>query len=455
MTSNIRNLDHTTEMDLTANIPPIFLKAALYVEKILLQKGFEVYLVGGSVRDLLLNKKISDLDFTTNAHPDEVKKVFPRTIPVGEQFGTILVMFHHIPIELTTYRSEGVYKDGRRPESVTFGKSLYEDVIRRDFTINGLAYQISSKLLIDYVGGRKDLKAGIIRTIGDPEERFQEDGLRPIRGCRIMANLGFNLEIDTEKAMSKTLDIISKIAPERFYDEWRKTLKIRQKHQYWNILKKTGIFQLFFGEFQGLLNNETRWNNLLFCIEHSMPRNMAIYTAHFFYQEMCQEDRYEILDKEALRSVLKDFYKRNRFPAKIQKQCTGLLTSPILGVLDASQGSALNILSLKKALSKIAFNDWFLHLRFIKEILYRHYINKPDELVNIMNQIIHTIRKYRKKQFALYLSELKIDGDDISRMGVHGVKIGQLLQQSLDFVIQYPDKNNPADLKNFMRHHLE
>jgi tRNA nucleotidyltransferase/poly(A) polymerase len=444
------------KIDMTDRIPAFLLKAARYVEKILMDNGFEAYLVGGSVRDLVLNRKISDLDFTTNAHPGQMKKIFPKTIPVGEEFGTILVLFHGHPVEVTTYRSDGQYKDGRRPDSVVFGHTLEEDVMRRDFTINGMAYQVSQKLLIDHVGGRKDIEAGIIRTIGNPMERFREDGLRPIRGCRMMANLGFTFDPETRSAMNRNIDIIGKVAPERFYDEWKKTLKVKSKHDYWNALKTSGIFHLFFPDFKQLNFNDAKWNNLTQAIEHSMPRKMGIYTAHFFYQEFCDEDKYAIGNVGALKDLMKIFFERNRFPVKTQKLCANLLTSPLLAACDQWQPLQDNTVLIKTALSKIDRSQWPHHLRFTKEILYRHYINAPIlkrksmKFHSIMNQIIKTMRDYRRKKFILYLVELNINGNDLLELGLNGIKIGNLLKTALDYVILYPEKNNIPDLKKYI-----
>jgi len=450
---------HSTNIDLTNQIPPFLMKAALYVEKLLMENGFEVYLVGGSVRDLILNKKISDLDFTTNAHPDQIKKIFPKTIPVGEEFGTILVLYHRHPVEVTTYRSDGIYKDGRRPESVNFGHSLKEDVMRRDFTINGMAYHVSRKILIDYVGGRKDIEARIIRTIGDPMERFREDGLRPIRGCRLMANLGFKFDPETESAINRNIEIIGKVAPERFYDEWKKTLKIRKKQDFWNALKNSGIFSVFFPEFQRLNSVEETWNNLMQAIEHSMPQTMDIYVAHFFYSEFCNDRQYILSNSEAIKKLMNDFFKRNRFPVKVQKNCAYLLLSPLLLTLDNWNASENNFSQIKKALSKIQYPDWSIHLRFIKEILYRYHKNiSPDhpkalEYHSVMNQIIQTIRDYRRGKYILYLNELGINGNDLLKLGFHGKQIGNLLDIALQYIIINPEKNNFDDLIKIVQKH--
>jgi len=472
---------NSIQIDLTDRIPEFLLKAAMYVEKKLRENGFEVYLVGGSVRDLILKRNISDLDFTTNAHPAQMKKIFPKIIPVGEKFGTILVLYHGRPIEVTTYRSDGVYSDGRRPETVSFGHSLEEDVMRRDFTINGMAYQLSGKLLIDHVGGQNDIEAGIIRTIGDPMARFREDGLRPIRGCRMMANLGFRFDPDTEAAMNKNIGIIAKVAPERFYDEWKKTLKIKSKHDYWNALKRTGIFGLFFPEFKHLNFEDAKWNNLMQAIEHSMPRNMAVYTAHFFYQEFGEENSYAVVNKEGVKNLMKVFFDRNRFPLKTQKLCASLLTSPLLEALDTvghrlgrqakdqnpgeqDQQHLENSVYIKKALANIDPCDWMSHLRFTKEILYRHHLqhkrdtspqnDRPFAYDEILGEIIGVMRDYRRKKFVLYINELDIDGNDLKEMGFEGKQIGSILHTVLDYVIYNPDKNRREDIKKFIKSNL-
>jgi tRNA nucleotidyltransferase/poly(A) polymerase len=438
-------------IDLTDRIPPFLLKAATYIENKLNESGYEIYLVGGSVRDLLLNREISDLDFTTNALPENMMKIFPRTIPVGEKFGTILVMFHHLPIEITTYRNEGKYLDGRRPETVIFGDSLYEDVIRRDFTINGMAYQISQKLLVDYVGGRADIDKKLVKTIGNPLERFREDGLRPLRGCRIMANLGFSLDPDTEKAMGASLDIVSKVAPERFYDEWKKTLRLKDKHIYWNKIKDTGIFNIFFPEFTGLLYEKDRWENLLTAIEHSMPRHMSVYCAHIFYHETSSRIMTALPNQEVLKNLMNRFFLRNRFPIKYQKLCASLLTSPFFETLDHPDKGDKEI-KIRKALSKLDPKEWFWHLRFIREVLYvNQYFYANKALINqFISLVAQTIRNYNRRKFSLYIKELCIDGNDLKKLGFSGVEIGVKLQQSLQYVIENPDQNNPASLEKFL-----
>ena len=183
------------------------------------EQGYECYLVGGSVRDLILGNEIYDYDFATNAEPDRVMRFFKRVIPTGIRHGTVsVIMDENSTYEITTYRADGKYIDGRRPESVSFSNSLKEDVQRRDFTINGLALDIKTGEIIDYVDGLQDLKKGIIRTIGNPLDRFSEDGLRTFRACRFASKLGFEIENETFTAISKTLAIAELISVERIRD---------------------------------------------------------------------------------------------------------------------------------------------------------------------------------------------------------------------------------------------
>jgi tRNA nucleotidyltransferase (CCA-adding enzyme) len=195
------------------------------VHRVLRENNYECYLVGGSVRDLLLGFDVYDFDFATNARPEVVSRLFRRVIPTGIKHGTVTVLMKHGTYEITTYRSEGNYTDGRRPEHVTFSDTLQEDVLRRDFTINGLAYDLAAMEIVDYVSGLEDLSEKLIRTIGNPVERFSEDGLRTYRACRFAARLKFKLDDDTFNAISKTLHVAEKVSVERIRDEIMKMLE--------------------------------------------------------------------------------------------------------------------------------------------------------------------------------------------------------------------------------------
>ena len=211
-----------------------------FVMEGLRRAGYEAYLVGGCVRDILLQRTPKDFDITTNALPEQVTAIFPRTVPVGAKFGVTVVMVGDEQIEVATYRADGAYTDGRRPDSVEYGKSAEDDVTRRDFTMNGLlclgpaddssatAYLASLAKadryvtvggktygLVDYVGGYADIERGVIRAIGDPNKRFEEDALRMIRAVRFAAQLGFEIEVKTLEAIENNAHLLKNISSER------------------------------------------------------------------------------------------------------------------------------------------------------------------------------------------------------------------------------------------------
>jgi poly(A) polymerase len=205
---------------------------AISIVGTLRKRGHKAYLVGGCVRDLLLRREPADYDVTTDATPDEVMRIFPDTYAVGAQFGVVLVPLpkslvskdENDVVEVATFRSDIGYSDGRHPDQVRFTKDPKEDVERRDFTINGLLLDPLTNDVLDFVGGRKDLDAGIIRTIGDPERRFAEDKLRMLRAVRFAARFGYAIEPATFQAIQKLASQINQVSRERVRDELSKML---------------------------------------------------------------------------------------------------------------------------------------------------------------------------------------------------------------------------------------
>lgn len=195
--------------------------AALQVVNALEQNGYEAVIVGGAVRDKLLNRASNDVDVATEAIPEQVKQVFKNTVDVGIEHGTILVVDCKPPVEVTTYRTESTYSDRRRPDQVQFVRSLAEDLKRRDFTINAMAMKANNEV-VDLYGGREDLEASLIRAVGDASERFSEDALRMLRAARFRAQLGFVIEEKTLRAMQDKADYIQDIAMERVAQELEK-----------------------------------------------------------------------------------------------------------------------------------------------------------------------------------------------------------------------------------------
>ena len=198
-------------------------KDAVNILKIFNEHGFEAYFVGGCVRDYLLGESFSDIDITTNALPSEVKKIFHKTIDTGIQHGTVTILINNVGYEVTTFRTEGDYKNHRAPEKVEFVSNLREDLDRRDFTINAMALDYNGKLF-DYHNGEIDLNSKIIRTVNNPNERFYEDALRMLRAFRFSSKLGFDIENETLAAIKKNAQLISYVSIERIVNEFRKLL---------------------------------------------------------------------------------------------------------------------------------------------------------------------------------------------------------------------------------------
>jgi len=204
-------------------LPKEFAQALPVLEKIH-AAGFEAYFVGGSVRDVLLHKKIHDVDIATSAFPSEIKEIFPRTVDVGIEHGTVLVLAQGTEYEITTFRTESTYQDFRRPDKVEFVRSLKEDLKRRDFTINALAMDVSGNI-IDEFHGVEDMKAKIIRAVGSGQERFYEDALRMMRAARFASQLNFTIEEDTFAAMCENAPLLAKISVERIAIEFIKLMQ--------------------------------------------------------------------------------------------------------------------------------------------------------------------------------------------------------------------------------------
>ncbi|MGH8048513.1 MAG: CCA tRNA nucleotidyltransferase, partial [Chthoniobacterales bacterium] len=213
--------------------------------------GHEALFAGGCVRDLVLGTPPADFDIATSARPEEVQAMFGRTVAVGAQFGVIVVLEDDAAFEVATFRSDGEYLDGRRPESVTFSNAE-GDAHRRDFTINGLFYDPIEKRVIDFVGGRADIEARIVRAIGDPRERFAEDKLRVLRGVRFAARLGFEIEPTTWDAIREGAPRIHDVSAERTRDELVKILTHPSRVQGFDLLDASGLLRELLPEVEAL-----------------------------------------------------------------------------------------------------------------------------------------------------------------------------------------------------------
>lgn len=218
--------------------------------------GHSAFLVGGCVRNMLCGREAGEFDITTSATPEEIRRVFPRTVAVGESFGVIVVIDGEDSFEVATFRTDFDYRDGRHPERVSYGKDAGEDVERRDFTINGLLLDPESKKVVDYVGGERDLINGTVRTIGDPQKRFGEDRLRMLRAARFAADMGFEIEARTFERIRENAPFIKDVSAERIRDELVKILTRRNSGNGLGLLRKTGLLKHILPEAEAMAGVE-------------------------------------------------------------------------------------------------------------------------------------------------------------------------------------------------------
>ncbi|HEX8796250.1 MAG TPA: HD domain-containing protein [Polyangiaceae bacterium] len=224
-------------------------------------RGKRAWIVGGCVRDMLLGRAANDWDVATDARPNELLGIFPKAIPTGIEHGTVTVVKEGHHYEVTTLRGEGTYSDGRRPDWVEFVDDITADLARRDFTVNAIGIDPQDGKIIDPFDGRGDLQRGLLRAVGDPKQRFSEDGLRVLRAARFVATLEMALDPATEAAIEPTLDTYRKVAAERVRDEWIKTMKARSPSRAFEVMRRTGILGVTCPEMlEGVGLEQNKWH---------------------------------------------------------------------------------------------------------------------------------------------------------------------------------------------------
>ncbi|MBN2159495.1 MAG: HD domain-containing protein [Spirochaetes bacterium] len=440
----------------TITIPENVRDAIMGIVKRFRDRGYECYLIGGSVRDLILGNEIYDYDFATDARPEEIMKLFRKTIPTGIKHGTVSVLSGDWQFEITTYRSDGKYIDGRHPETISFSNDLRTDVERRDFTINGLAYDPVTGEIIDHVSGKRDIERGIIRTIGDPVSRFTEDGLRPIRACRFAAKLNFEIEKSTLNAMSGTLDAARKVSMERIRDEFIKILESEKPSIGIEYLRTTGLLELFLPE-------------LAECHDVSQNR-YHIYDVYFHSIYSCDaapKDRMEIRLAALLHDIGKvptrqpgtggdfTFYNHEVIGAKIARKImkrlkfsneqidvvTNLILNHMFHYTDEWTDGAVRRFIRKVGLDNIE-NLFTLRMADRKGNGARKGLPAPIErLKKRIEQVI-------EEENAFSVKDLDINGNVI--MDEFGLKpgpiIGKILNELLELVLDNPEMNERQQL---------
>ncbi len=386
-----------------AVIPP----ALLEVAQILHDADHEVVLVGGAVRDALLGRPQGDWDLATSATPEEVQRLFRRTIPTGIEHGTITVVHgrgdERVLTEVTTFRGEGLYRDGRRPSEVRFLRDLGEDLARRDFTINAFAWNPITRVFTDKFEGLGDLRRGILRAVGDAGQRFQEDGLRAMRAVRLCAALEYRLDPDTAAAISGALPTLAQVSGERVHVELFKMLAVRRPSLGLEPMAETGMWELLFGPMTA-----ADIDAAISAVELMRP-DPVVRLARLLWP--LRADRKRI---EAIVEKLK--------PSRDERVRIRALTDPAI--------APLGRLREPEAIRRLA-----------AALGRRHLADATDMLAREWAQVV-TIEEACRGA-ALGVGELAIGGQALVDAGIAGPGpgLGRLLGQLLDWVLVAPERN--------------
>lgn len=423
------------------------------------EAGFEAYIVGGCVRDAILGKKPDDWDITTSAKPEEVKALFRRTIDTGIEHGTVTVMFGKEGYEVTTYRVDGKYEDHRRPTSVTFTASLLEDMKRRDFTINAMAYNTEVGL-VDHFDGVGDLERHLIKCVGEPKERFDEDALRILRAIRFAAQLGFSIEERTREAIQNQAIFLKDISAERIHVELTKLLVSNHPEQL-RTAYELGVTAVVLPEFDRMM--ETEQNNI-----HHMY-TVGEHTLHVVQAVPATETlRWAALLHDVAKPVTKTtddksdhFYGHNAVGAdmawdilrrlKFDNATTDRVKRLVLWH-DYGMGEKPSLRSFRKSLSKMG-EDLFSDYVFIKQadtLAQSEY--QREEKLNNLEILKGYYEQIKEQQQCLSLKDLEITGKDLIDQGMQpGKELGEMLRYLLDCVLDDPKQNNKETLLRLVR----
>ena len=424
--------------------------------------GFEAFLIGGSVRDYIMGLPIGDIDITTNATPQQVKSVFYdfRVIETGIKHGTVTVLIDNEPLEITTYRSEGTYSDNRHPDSVSFSQSLSDDVIRRDFTMNAIAFDFSSSFC-DLVNGIDDIKNQTIRCIGDAETRFREDALRILRALRFSSVLGFTIEENTKKAIHQCKDLLKNISAERIQVEFTKL--ICGKNAFDVLLEFSDVISVFIPEIKNSINfkQENRhhcydvYTHTLKAIEVSRP-DVIIRLSLFFhdigkpivahFDEKGEQHYYGHPKKSA--ELTEEIMKRLRFDNDTKNKVVtfvALHDTPIM----VNDNIYPDRKRLKKIMSKIGSDLIFdlIHIKYCDNSAQNPEYFRGDDFYNKTYDMINEILN---EQECFSVKDLKINGNDLISMGYKGKEIGKILDNVLERVIDETIRNDYGEICDYI-----
>lgn len=415
--------------------------------------GYEAYAVGGCVRDSLLGRTPGDWDITTSAMPEETKTLFSHTFDTGIEHGTVTVLLDREGFEVTTYRIDGKYEDSRHPSEVTFTRSLKEDLLRRDFTINAMAYNETSGL-VDEFGGLKDLKACKIKCVGDAHARFSEDALRILRGVRFAAQLGFEIEEDTREGMRELAPTLANISAERIQVELVKMLT-SDRPDLLRDAYELGITKVFLPEFDRMMETTQETPHHMYTVgEHTLHALCNVRPDKILRLTMLLHDT----GKPALKTVDEEgvaHFKKHAFESE-------KIAKTVLRRLKFDNDT------LRKVTRLVYYHDYRMPekavnvrraMHTIGEDIFPYYleVRRADVLAQSMYQRKDKIRnldgveaRYREIVEAgqcVSLKELAISGKDLIEAGMEpGKEIGETLKKMLSLVIEHPELNTKEEL---------
>ncbi|QEN07543.1 HD domain-containing protein [Oceanispirochaeta crateris] len=420
--------------------------------------GFRSYLVGGAVRDQLLGLSAKDYDLCTDALPEDIMSIFKKVIPTGIKHGTVTVLMNSESYEITTFRIDGKYSDGRRPDDILFTDDLTEDLKRRDFTINSIAYDVLENKIYDPNNGEADLKSGIIRAIGVPEERFREDGLRSIRACRFASQLNFTIENETIEGIKNCLSNIQDLSAERIYEEFLKIMKTDKPSLSFHLFQETGILPLILPELSLCIGVGQKgahefdvFEHLLRSCDAASPENSDVRFAALFHD----------LGKPAVRSIGDDgiptFYNhemesvkiaqsimnRYRFPKNKMKRILQLIQNHMFHYTENWSDSAVRRFIRKIELSYMS--DQYALREADIQGMTRGSI--PEDGYGL-RELKLRVAAILEEENAFSVKDLAVNGKDV--MTATGIKggpmVGHILDYLLETVLDDPKQNNKATL---------
>ena len=419
--------------------------------------GFEAYAVGGCVRDSILGRIPDDWDITTSANPQEIKKIFKRTIDTGIQHGTVTVMMDKEGFEVTTYRIDGEYEDSRHPKEVTFTSNLREDLRRRDFTINAMAYN-EEVGLVDIFGGISDIEKKTIRCVGDAKERFTEDALRMMRAVRFSAQLGYSIEEDTKEAIKELAPNLKNISAERIQVELVK-LVVSDNPDYLRIAYETGITAQVLPEFDLCMETDQNNPHHKYSVgEHILHSMKHIEADKVLRLSMLFHDMGKPKAKTEDEQGIHHFYGHNEISENIAEEVLKRLrfdndtlykVKSLVFFHDYHPG--LTDKSVRKFVTKIGKELVPFYLLVQRaDVLAQSEYKREDKLAKI-DEVSRIFDGIIERGECLSLKDLAVNGKDLIALGMKpGKEIGETLEHFFKMVIENPSLNEKEILLNYL-----